>query len=66
MDEISRVLLSAILDEIQNMKREDRILREAMETIRLQMNVLTRDILALASALDYTLPRIDGSGAERH
>jgi hypothetical protein len=67
VDETSRELFSAILEEIQVMKRENRILREAMENIRLQINGLTRDILTIASAFGFTLPRrgTEGPGDER-
>ncbi|MEM2884520.1 MAG: hypothetical protein QXF24_00335 [Thermoproteota archaeon] len=49
MDEASKELFSAILDEIDIVKRESRILREAIANTRLQINGLSRDVAALAS-----------------
>lgn len=71
VDDVSRELFSAIIDEIQIMKRESRILREAIENIRLQIKGLRGDTLALSSAIGFTSPQgmdkgIDGSGVERY
>ncbi|MBO3802511.1 MAG: hypothetical protein JTT11_01335 [Candidatus Brockarchaeota archaeon] len=49
LDEASKELFSAILDEIDIVKRESRILREAIANTRLQINGLSRDVAALAS-----------------
>jgi BMFP domain-containing protein YqiC len=51
VDEASKELFSAILDEIDLVKRESRILREAIAETRLQVNGLSRDLAALASEI---------------
>jgi BMFP domain-containing protein YqiC len=51
VDEESKELFSAILDEIDLVKRENRILREEIANTRLQLNELLRDFEVLASEI---------------
>jgi len=53
VDEASEELFSAILDEIYLLKRDSRILRDAIASTRLQMDKLTRNFVALASEIGF-------------
>jgi len=53
VDEASKELFSAILDEIYQMKRDSRILRDTVTSMRLQMDKLSRNFIALASEIGF-------------
>jgi len=59
VDEASKELFSAILDEIYLIKRDCRILRDTVTTLRYQMDKLTMNFVALASE-DGFLPKEEG------
>lgn len=60
VDEASKELFSAILDEIYLMKRDSRILRDAVTSMRLQMDKLSRNFVALASEIGFLPEEGDG------
>lgn len=60
VDEASKELFSAILDEIYLIKRDSRILRDTVTTMRFQMDKLTRSLAALTSEIGFFAK--EGSG----
>ena len=53
VDEVSKELFSAILDEIYLIKRDSRILRDTVTSMRLQVDKLSRNLIALASEIGF-------------
>ena len=56
MEESSRELFSAFLEEISIIKRENRILRETISSVRFQVDRLSRDVPVLTSENLSPLP----------
>ncbi|MGQ9513529.1 MAG: hypothetical protein ACUVTL_00505 [Thermoproteota archaeon] len=66
VDEESKELFSAILDEIDLVKRESRILREEIARTRSQLNGLSRDFEVLASEFRLLFPRNQDNGSSSY